>query len=440
MPADLKKDERNIVLTMLTETTDKGEFSQHVLQRHTGGLPRDEKGFVTRLYLGTLERVIYLDHIIQSFSNTKLNKMKPVIRNILRMSIYQMLFMDSVPDFAVLNEAARLTKKRGLKSLVPFVNGVLRSIQRKARSSEDARAFEKDMPENVRCSAPLWMYDLVASESDRQTASGYFKAALDAEGCIGILTNTLRCSKADLISQLEGEGCRVVSEDSVTGWFSVKTGGNITELAAYKNDLFYIQNRNSAKTGYIAAESRKGIKAPLIIDVCASPGGKSINAALRHPGCRIISRDISEEKVSLIEENKARLGLVNIETQVYDARQKDGGYKEKADLVIADLPCSGLGVIGEKPDIKLQTTPEDVMSLQQLQRDILENSWEMVRPGGTLVYSTCTINHFENADNTAWFINSHPFILEKEEQVIPADGTDGFYYAVMRRKSSQLPG
>ncbi len=433
MPADIKKDERNIVLTMLTETTDKGEFSQHVLQRHAAGLSQNEKGFVTRLYLGTLERVIYLDHIIQSFSNTKLNKMKPLIRNILRMSVYQMIFMDSVPDFAVLNEAARLTKKRGLKQLAPFVNGVLRSIQRKVQSSGDERVFEKDMPENVRCSAPLWMYDMVVSESDSQTACGYFDAALNADGRIGILPNILKCSKADLISQLEDAGCRVVSEDSETGWFSVKTGGNITELTAYKNGLFYIQNRSSARAGYIASESCKGIKTPLIIDVCASPGGKSINAALKNPCCRIVARDISEEKVGLIEENKARLGLENIETQVYDALQKDSGYREKADLVIADLPCSGLGVIGEKPDIKLLASPDDIMSLQQLQRDILENSWEMVKPGGTLVYSTCTINHFENADNTAWFTGCHPFILENEEQMIPADGTDGFYFAVMKR-------
>ena len=432
-------DTRNTVLNMLAETLEDGGFS-HVVINDTFSAAEytaRDRAFTSRLYLGTLEWLIYIDFCINKFSRIPTVKMKPAILNILRISVYQMLFMDAVPDHAVLNEAGRLAAKRGFKGLVPFVNGVLRSIQKAIR--EDREALEKEMPENIRYSVPKWMYKLVCDAYGAESGADFFDRALGSEKPLVIRLNT---GKADadrrraeelIIKTLEREGLSVepVSEEDC---YYLRGFESLTGLKAFTDGLFSVQDISSVHAALIGCREleKSGIEEPLIVDVCAAPGGKSICAAQYFPRGRIISRDISQAKTALIDENISRLGLTNMKSEVFDATIPDEGLAGKADMVIADLPCSGLGVIGRRPDIKLRVREKDISALAEIQRSILDTVCSYVKDGGLLIYSTCTVTPGENRDNVRWFLEGHSFELVNEEQIIKGAG-DGFYVAVLKK-------
>ena len=416
--AEENKNLRNIVLNMLAETLEKGAFSHIVVNdtfsRHD--INAQERAFISRLYLGVLERLIYLDFCINRVSKTNTAKMKPVVLNILRLGTYQLLFMDAVPDHAALNEAGKLAKKRGFSQLVPFINGVLRSIQRDGREKA-----EEDMPENVRLSVPKWMYENAVESFGEEAARSFFENSLNPENKVTIRLNEenrRKLGKQEVISLLEDEGCQVQPADREGDSFYLSGFTLLTALKAYKAGFFTVQDRSSVRaalTGCRALESRLGIErseaSPLIIDVCAAPGGKSICAAQYFPKGMVISRDLSQGKTDLINENIERLGLKNIKTEVYDATAADEKLRGQADMVIADLPCSGLGVIGGKPDIKFRVRKKDLEQLEKLQRDILAVVQSFVKPGGILLYSTCTINMGENSDNADWLSEFSPIFM-----------------------------
>ena len=183
----------------------------------------------------------------------------------------------------------------------------------------------------------------------------------------------------------------------------------------------------------VRALEEAGIKAPFVIDTCASPGGKALAVADHFPEGTILARDISEEKIRLIRENAARCKAINLKAEVFDATAPDGENKGRADLVIADLPCSGIGVIGNKPDIKNRLKEEDIPSLAALQRTILSSVQSLVKKGGFLVFSTCTVTKEENDENASWFRETFDFEEIKREQLLPCDGSDGFFIAVFKK-------
>lgn len=422
---------RNLVLTMLAETLEDGEFSHVVVNRTFSKekLEVRDRAFVSRLYLGVLERLIYLDYCINRVSSVNTAKMRPAILNILRCGAYQLLFMDSVPDHAAINESAVLTKKRGFSRLVPFVNGVLRSIQR-----DGAGIAEENMPENVRLSVPKWIYELTAASFGRKRARSFFEGTLEADKPLCIRLNTVNVPEEEIIRSLETQGCTVLPADENGDCHFLKLSGTLTDLEAYSRGWFSVQDISSVRAALAGCRALKntGMNAPLIIDVCAAPGGKSICAAQEFPYARIVSRDLSPAKTALIDENIKRLRITNIRSQVYDAKVKDLSMDGRADMVIADLPCSGLGVIGKKPDIKFRLRKKDLEGLVVLQRQILEAVHSYVKKGGILLYSTCTVNAGENTENVKWFMSEHPFELITEEQILEGRG-DGFYIAVLKR-------
>lgn len=425
-------DLRNLVLSMLAETLEEGVFSHVVVNRTFSihELEGRDRAFVSRLYLGVLERLIYLDYCINRVSSVNTVKMKPVILNILRCGTYQLLLMDSVPDHAALNESASLAKKRGFSKLVPFVNGVLRSIQRNGREG-----LEEGMPVNVLYSVPKWMYSLICSGNGEEKAKTFFEGTLKADKAVCIRLNTSKASAQEVIGFLGSQGCTVFPADENKDSYYLKGFSSLTGLEAYKNGLFSVQDISSVKAAITGCRELKktDAAAPLIVDVCAAPGGKSICAAQEFPDATVISRDISSSKTALIEENVRRLGLTNISCEVRDALMKDEALEGRADMVIADLPCSGIGVIGKKPDIKFRLRQKDLAGLRDIQRNILDTVCGYVKPGGILLYSTCTVNEDENSGNVRWFTENHPFDLIREEQILEGKG-DGFYIAVMKRR------
>ena len=428
-------DERELALLVLLEVTKDGEFS-HIALRNTLNkyqyLEKKQRAFLTRVVEGTLEHMIEIDYIIQQFSNVKLNKMKPVIRTILRSSVYQIKYMDSVPNAAVCNEAVKLAAKKGFVTLKGFVNGVLRNIVRNLDSisypdpeTEPLRAL------SVRYSMPEWILQEWLVQYDRDVVETMLQDFLK-EKLVTVRINP-QIGKEALKEMLRKEG--VTAEDHGMLPYALQISGfdYLGGLDSFLEGAFQVQDVSS-----MMVVEKAGVKdGDYVIDVCAAPGGKATHVAeLLHGTGHVQARDLTDYKVELIEENIMRLGLTNIEAIKWDALVKDEKSVEKADIVIADLPCSGLGVLGKKTDLKYRMTKETQQELEELQRKILSTVQAYVKPGGTLLYSTCTINRGENEENVFWFVENFPeFTLSWGKQFLPGiDDCDGFYIARLEKR------
>ena len=426
------KNSRELVLDMLLQTLEEGAFSHLVLQKtlKENALDPREKAFVLRLFHGVLEQEIFLTWIIQSYSKIKIKKMKPMIRILLLESLYQMLFMDSVPDRAAVSEAVKIAKKRGLSGLVPFLNGILRSFQREG--------IKDGMPEHVRHSAPLWLYERLSSELGKPAADAFFDAALTPGESVFARMNTTRTDADAILSMLEKDGCEAERVAGFEEALKLRRVNDLTALTAFREGLLFVQDLSSMQVGRKAAEYAEKETVKTILDVCAAPGGKSVHLAQLFPDAEVTARDIRPEKVERIRENVNRCGLTNVKPEVFDATKPDEAFAGKADLVLADLPCSGIGVIGRKADIKRRLAPEDIDALSALQKEILSVCASYVKDGGLLLYSTCTVSRAENQENTAWFLKTHPFRLRSEEAYLPpAWEGDGFYIAVFEKEEQK---
>lgn len=430
---------RGIALDILLEVLENQQYShlviRDVLDKYQY-LEKRERAFLTRLAEGTIERKIELDYVINQFSRTPVEKQKPVIRNILRMGVYQLLHMDSVPDSAVCNEAVKLAKKRGFSQLSGFVNGVLRNIAR-GREQIVWPDESRDLLANweVTYSMPRWILEQWEHSYGRERTKQILDA-LGEQNPLTVRTNLNQISTEELMARLEGEGVTVKRDPRLPYALELSGFDFINGLEAFRAGDFYIQDISSMMVAHVA-DPKPG---DYIMDVCAAPGGKSTHLAelLRGTGM-VEARDLTDYKVGLVEENIARHGLTNMKVVRWDATVPDEASAEKADILICDLPCSGLGVMGKKTDIRYRMTPEKQRELVQLQRDILRTVCGYVKPGGTLVYSTCTIHTGENEENVEWFLREHPeFTLVSREQMFPGDwGSDGFFIAKMTRNGNE---
>lgn len=427
---------RELVLEMLTLINEKNEYSHLVIRTVLDKyqyLPKQDRAFITRLTEGTIEKQIELDYIVDKFSKTKIRKMKPFIRNLIRMSVYQIKYMDSVPDSAVCNEAVKLAKRHKFGQLSGFVNGVLRNIARNIETIEyPDREKEPEMYMSVCYSMPVWIVQKFTREYGIEKAEQIFRE-FQNESIITIRTNLSKINPQQLKEKLTGEGVAVREVEGLKYAFVISGFDYINSLESFQDGLFYIQDISSM----MVAETAKTQKDSYVIDVCAAPGGKSTHMAEILDGTGMVeARDLTENKVFLIEDNIARHGLNNMKAVQMDATVFDADSVEKADILICDLPCSGLGVIGRKKDIRYKMTEESVEALAKLQRDILDTVHTYVKKGGILIYSTCTIDKMENEDNVRWFVNKYPeFDIEYEKQMFPGEiGNDGFFIARLRRK------
>ncbi len=425
---------REIVLDTLLVLERGEEFSHRLIKSvldKYNYLEERDKAFMKRLTEGTIERQIELDYYLNACSSVSVRKMKPLIRCLMRMSVYQLLYMDNVPDSAVCNEACKLAQKRKFSNLKGFVNGVLRSVARQKDNLPLPDAKSKPMEHlSVKYSMPMWLVEMWVKAYGQETTRKMLEGLLAIHPVsLRFGTNLTETEKMELIGRMEETGAKLTQSSLLPYLYTLENTESITQLPGYEDGKFVVQDASSA----MAVEAA-GIKAgDYVVDICAAPGGKSILAAEK--AGKVLSRDVSDAKVSLIEENIARMGLDNITVEVHDATVKDERLAEQADVVLADVPCSGLGVMGKKRDIKYHITPEKITSIGELQHEIIKSSWNYVKPGGVLLYSTCTINPGENEQMAAWIVENFPFELEEEKQFIPGeDETDGFYYARLRRK------
>lgn len=396
-----KINEREIVLDLLLDMEKNGSYT-HLLLRTTlkkyQFVDKKSRAFITKLLEGTTEYRIQLDYILDQFSKTKMKKCRPLVRNLLRMSVYQICYLDHIPDSAVCNEAVRLAKKRGFSSLSGFINGVLRNISRnKEKISFPDEKKNPVLALSVKYSMPEWLILMWLSEYSYDIVEKMLASTLKERGTV-VRVNQQKTTKEELKKELEKE---MKVKDGVYLPFSLVLTqyDYLQKSPAFLDGKFQVQDESSMLVSVIANPQ----KDDFVIDVCAAPGGKSLHMAeLLQGRGKVLSRDLTEDKIELIEDNTERMGYENIETEVFDALELDESFIGKADIVIADLPCSGLGVMAKKNDLKYRITREDIKELSSLQREILEIVSQYVKPGGTLVYSTCTVTKEENIENYRW--------------------------------------
>ena len=427
--------DRELILEILLAVTRDGEYShialRNVLENYQY-LDKSERAFITRVTEGTLERMIELDYIINQFSKTKVNKMKPVIRTIIRSAVYQLKYMDSVPDSAVCTEAVKLAGKRGFSGLKGFVNGVLRNISRNLDNVKYPDKSDTVKWLSVIYSMPEWIITEWLKNYDREMVEKMLQAFL-AERPTTIRCNLSQISREKLAEELKKEGVKVRLCDTVDSALFISGYDYLGALESFRTGHFQVQDISSMEV----AEWADPKEDEYIIDVCAAPGGKSLHLADKLAGKgHVEARDLTPYKVDLIRDNIARIGIDNIEAVCQDATVYDETSEKKADILIADLPCSGLGVLGKKTDLKYKMNPETQEELVHLQRKILSVVHRYVKSGGKLLYSTCTIHRAENQENAAWFAEQYPeFELVRERQFLPGvDDSDGFYIAEFVRK------
>ena len=442
---------RELILNILLEVNKDGEYS-HIAIRKTleryQYLPKQERSFITKVCEGTIEYMLQLDYIIEQFSSVKIAKMKPLVREILRSSVYQMKYMDRVPESAICNEAVKLTQKRGFYSLKGFVNGILRNIARGMDSIKYPPIEQPILYLSIKYSMPSWIVEewvyRFGFESTESILADFLLERPTTIRCM-----QYRIDKELTIKQLEKEGVTVERAPYLNDAYYISNYNYITALTAFQAGSIAIQDLSSMLVGRVAAPK----KGDYIIDMCAAPGGKSVHVADMMGGYgEVEARDLTEYKVALIEENIKRTNLINAVAKCQDATVFDGESVNQADIVLCDVPCSGLGVIAKKPDIKYKTSKAKIEELVVLQRKILNNAATYVKEGGTLIYSTCTISKEENEENIEWFTNNYPYELENidshlcEElrsettekgylQLLPGvHKTDGFFVAKLRRR------
>ncbi len=443
---------REMILDILLQIEEEGAHSHVALRSALSKyqfLPKQERAFITRVCEGTLEYRIYIDYVIDSFSRITVDKMKPVIREILRSAVYQMLFMDSVPDSAVCNEAVKLTQKRGLYNLKPFVNGVLRTIGREGKAlscpprEEDPVRYlsvKYSMPEVL---VTRWLNDYGEETTEKILADFLEDKPLTVRFRTGLY------SPETIQASLEEQGVEVKPAPYLPYARYISGYNHILALDAFIRGQIQVQDVSSMLAAEVAAP-RKG---DYVIDLCAAPGGKSLHMGDLMQGYGTVdARDVSRAKVELIEENIQRTGSINVQAKVQDATVFDVESECRADIVLADVPCSGYGVIGRKPEIKYRVASRKQEELVILQRTILSRAAEYVKHRGVLVFSTCTMAREENEENMMWFMNNYPFRLESIDPYLPKElhsettalgylqllpgvhKTDGFFIARFRRK------
>lgn len=402
--------ERELVLEILLEITRDHVKSHVALQNMLGKyqyLEKRERAFITRVTEGTLEHMIEIDYILNQFSSVKVNKMKPVIRMILRSAVYQMRYMDSVPDSAVCNEAVKLAVKKGFRNLKGFVNGVLRTVGR--NKNQIVWPDEKDTVSylSVRYSIPEWMTEQFLKQYGREVTENIFED-FQKEKPLTIRCNLQKQTPEELTELLEKEGVDVTPHPYLSYACWISGFDYLGNLKSFQDGAFQVQDLSSMLVTEIASPQ----KGDYVIDVCAAPGGKALHMAEKLEGTGLVeARDLTVYKTELIEENVMRLGFENVTVSCQDATVPVPESEGRADIVIADLPCSGLGVLGKKTDLKYNITREMQKELVKLQREILKVVKTYVKPGGKLIYSTCTLNREENEENVKWFLKNAPEFL-----------------------------
>lgn len=443
------EDARTAALGALLRVDGDEGYSNLVLDGALGpsSADRREKSLATAIFYGVLERRITLDYVIAQFSKTPLPKLSPSVLEILRIGVYQLLYLDKIPPSAAVNESVNLAKRNGEARAAGFVNAVLRNVLRakgKLRMPDPHDGSPGSL--SVRYSCPEWLIRLWRDSYGESCALGLLDSLLTKPPVFARVNNT-RISEENLLERLGREGMEAKRSGLLDGAVELGHMGDVEASESYREGLFHIQDLSSQVCCALLGP-RPG---ETVADVCAAPGGKTFTIAERMENCgKVFSFDRYPARVKLIRGGAARLGLSCVEAGVRDAAAPEGG-PQRADRVLCDVPCSGLGILRRKPEVRYKL-PSTIDSLPDLQYLILCKSSELAGSGGVLVYSTCTLNPGENSGVADRFLSEHgdfePLPLRLPEGIrraVPeadnqltlmphAHGTDGFFVAAFRKK------
>ena len=441
-----------MALDTLLDVSRNGAYASLALDKRlrNAGLSERDRAFATQIVYGTLENRIRLDYQIDHYLNDQ-GELEPTVREILRMSTYQLFYLSRVPDMAAVDEAVQLTRAMGLEALTGLTNAVLRTMIREKDSLK--WPSPQDDPErylSITFSAPLALCRLLIAAWGAHGAMEILRHRPQSRPT-SIRLNATRCTPERLEHLLREEGLRY-SRSSVPGVYLLQGAGDLTSLRGFENGLFTIQGESSV----LAARALQAQPGQIVLDACAAPGGKSavLSEDMQDSG-RVYAWDTHPHRVELIRKTAQRLHLENIRPMLRDAAQPRPEMAGTLDAALIDAPCSGTGVFDEKPDLKYRVSEEGVASLTEIQDAILEAVAPMVKPGGTLVYSTCSILPRENAERVRAFLASHPeYEPYPMGELLPEalrawetpeglqllahrDGMDGFFIARLRRKKTR---
>jgi len=439
-----KKTSRGVAVLILSDILEGGAYANIALRK---ALPESEldsrdRAFVTELVNETLRNLIAIDYVINHFSKLTVSKMKPYIRNLLRVSVCQIRYIEKTPESAAVNEAVNLAKRNGYAGLSGFVNGVLRAIVRKP---DDPSVPQKSGWGHMalRYSYPPWLAKNLVKWLGQENALLFCQSS-HMPPPVTVFANTVKTTQQDLTQLLQAEGieCTPIGDN----FLSLKNTGDIAQLEAFKNGLFFVMD-----PGAIWAIEALSLKpGQTVIDLCAAPGGKSFASAcyMNNTG-KVQAFDLHPHRTGLIKESIKRMGLTCITPVTKDAQIHNPALDNTADAVLLDAPCTGFGTIRKRPEIKYNRKLADISDLASKQRDMLTIAAKYVKPGGLLVYSTCTVAQEENIDNVRWFLQNHSFIMHRQTikdtndisiieedgciQILPGTLNDGFFIAAMKK-------
>lgn len=437
---------REAAMLTLTACDRQGAWSEGHLKRilKERALDRRDAALATRLCFGVLQTRMTLDWYLERRCTGGLKKLEPKVLSILRISLYQILYMDKIPPSAAVNEGVQLTKQHCRNPRAAgMVNGVLRGILRdmplpppQGRDALETLALQT--------SHPRWLVEEYAQELGMDGVQAWLNADNDQPPTTAQV-NTCLCSVEQVVAELEQDGVEVSRHPWLPGCLLLAGTGDLERLSSYQKGFFYIQDA-AARLAVTAAQIQPGQR---VLDCCAAPGGKSFAAGMdmNNQG-EIISCDIHAHKIKLLQAGASRLGLTILEAQLQSAAQRRQDWVEGFDTVLVDVPCSGLGIIRKKPDIRYKD-PKPLDGLPKVQKEIVDNCAAYVRPGGVMIYATCTLRTRENQDVVTWFLQRHPeFSLEafdlphwgRQEGMMTfwphIHHTDGFFVARLRKKEA----
>lgn len=404
------------LLTMERENQYSNRLIKAVLDKYNY-LDMRDKAFIKRVTEGTVERKIELDYYLNQFSSVPVKKMKPLMRCLLRMSVYQLIYMDAVPDSAVCNEACKLAVKRKFGTLKGFTNGVLRNIARnKDKLSLPDESENPVLYLSVKYSIPEWLVEHWMKEYGREIIPNILEGLLSIHPVsMRFRTDLSETEREGILAQLQRQGVVCKKSAYLDYVYELEHVDDLSRLAGFAEGKWTVQDISSA----LAVEAAMIRKEDFVVDVCAAPGGKSLMAAEKAK--RVLSRDLTEEKAEKIRENRERLQADNVEIQVWDATIEDKELTGSADVVLMDVPCSGLGILGKKRDIKYHVGPKELRDLAELQKKIVRTCITYAKPGGTLIYSTCTINSGENEEMVRFLTEELGCSPVSLEEVLPEE-------------------
>ncbi len=431
----MNKNAREVSVEVLGRVLNQGAYSNIALNHafSSASLEKEDVGLVTEIVYGTLKYLITIDDLLERHMTMPLKKLEHKILNLLRISIYQLKYLDKVPSYAVINEAVELSKKFSKKAS-GFVNGVLRGYLRKKDEPIKYKSEEDELSKTY--SYPLWMIHLFQDQY-REKAEEIMKG-LNERPSITFRVNQLKMNRDTALALLIESGYEAVKTEISPYGVEITGGRNILQNELYQQGILTVQDESSMMVAPLLIDDTGSY-----MDLCAAPGGKATHLAeLTQDKAQVYAFDLYDNKIKLIKENQERLGLTSLVSTKHDAKLPLEKMEETSNVLL-DAPCSGLGIIRKKPEIKYMKTREELNSLVILQRELLENAAGFVKKEGILIYSTCTLNKEENEENARWFLENHDefkalpvFYGEKENfiyteegflTILPGKTMDGFF-------------